>query len=306
MSKFKKREGDKHHYIPKFYLKQWVGPDGQLCEFSRPYEIKEGQPARSFIPVRTRRVSPDATGYEYGLYTFNNLSPAAVNFIEHEFLMIADHGAYAILCKLLSNEITLSADDKTAWSRFMMTLFHRSPEGVARIKDRVMVDLPTELEKFRPQYDAMRTNREMPTFQAFCEGLSEKDFDAMHLQLLGRVMDSEVVGNALNSMIWGVIKIDRSRYPLITSDRPIIMSNGLGRPDAHIVMPISPDQAFVAVKNEETRVQIENDAKKGRFVERVNDLVVRQARKYVYGSDDRQRRFVENRLGEKRSWGPLE
>jgi uncharacterized protein DUF4238 len=30
-------EGEKHHYIPVFYLKQWAGADGRLCQYSRPY-----------------------------------------------------------------------------------------------------------------------------------------------------------------------------------------------------------------------------------------------------------------------------
>ena len=31
-------DGEKHHYLPVFYLKQWAGKDGRLCEFSRPYK----------------------------------------------------------------------------------------------------------------------------------------------------------------------------------------------------------------------------------------------------------------------------
>ena len=38
-----KNEGDKHHYLPVFYLKSWTGADGRLCEFSRPYTLKPGQ-----------------------------------------------------------------------------------------------------------------------------------------------------------------------------------------------------------------------------------------------------------------------
>jgi hypothetical protein len=58
----RQKEGDKHHYIPKFYLKQWVNPadpNRELCEFSRPYKI-----------VKPRRTDPDGTGYQRGLYTF--------------------------------------------------------------------------------------------------------------------------------------------------------------------------------------------------------------------------------------------
>jgi hypothetical protein len=51
-------KGDKHHYIPVFYLKGWGGPGGCVCEYSRPFKV-----------VKPRRVHPDGTGYERGLYT---------------------------------------------------------------------------------------------------------------------------------------------------------------------------------------------------------------------------------------------
>jgi hypothetical protein len=42
------------------------------------------------------------------------------------------------------------------------------------------------------------------------------------------------------------------------------------------------------------------------FVDTMNDRIVRQARTFVYGTDDRQLRFVANRLGEKMPWSPWE
>ena len=43
----------KHHYMPEFYLKQWVGDDGRLCEYRR-------WPGR----ITRKRQFPAATGYE--------------------------------------------------------------------------------------------------------------------------------------------------------------------------------------------------------------------------------------------------
>jgi hypothetical protein len=82
--------GQKHHYLPVFYLKQWAGPDGRLCEFSRPHKV-----------VKPRRTYPDGTGYERGLYTFEGLSPSVADFLEQQFLLRADDGAYYALCHYL-------------------------------------------------------------------------------------------------------------------------------------------------------------------------------------------------------------
>ena len=64
-------EGDKHHFIPKFYLKRWAGSDRRLCEFTKPYN-----------PVVARMTYPDGTGYVRGLYKFDTGSPDNDNFLE--------------------------------------------------------------------------------------------------------------------------------------------------------------------------------------------------------------------------------
>src|SRR5437764_7727637 len=86
-----KANGDKHHYIPKFYLKQWVGADGRLCEFSRPYKASpENMPHWRSIPLRPRLTHVDGTGYQRGLYTFSELAPNIANYLEKRFLQRAD------------------------------------------------------------------------------------------------------------------------------------------------------------------------------------------------------------------------
>jgi hypothetical protein len=72
-------ENEKHHYLPVFYLKQWAGTDGRLCEFSRPYKS-----------VEPRRTHPDGTGYVRGLYKIEGLPPQTMNVIETKFLKPAD------------------------------------------------------------------------------------------------------------------------------------------------------------------------------------------------------------------------
>ena len=66
-------KGDKHHYSPVFYSKEWAGPDRRLCEYSRPFKL-----------VKPKRVHPDGTGYERGLYTVPSNNPRVAEFIERE------------------------------------------------------------------------------------------------------------------------------------------------------------------------------------------------------------------------------
>jgi hypothetical protein len=62
---------------------------------------------------------------------------------------------------------------------------------------------------------------------------------------------------------------------------------------------------FVAANTEQTE-QIIRNWDPDRLIEHVNDRVASQAVKYVWGVDDSQLRFVENRLGRMEQSTPLD
>jgi hypothetical protein len=72
------------------------------------------------------------------------------------------------------------------------------------------------------------------------------------VRVLPELVKSKRVVRMLASFKWQNATVNTAKYPLLTSDRPIIMSNGLIQPDAHIVLPISPRRLFIATKNDET------------------------------------------------------
>jgi len=95
--------GNKHHYIPIFYLKQWAASNGQVCEFSKPYKI-----------VKPRRTHPDGTGYVRGLYTFDRLRPEDADLMEKDFLLRADDGASTVLRGFLSGQHNVNDIQRSA------------------------------------------------------------------------------------------------------------------------------------------------------------------------------------------------
>jgi hypothetical protein len=54
----------------------------------------------------------------------------------------------------------------------------------------------------------------------------------------------------------GIITFKNERFPLLTSDRPIIMTNGLVGRHNHLSIPIGPRMLFVATNNKETENMI--------------------------------------------------
>src|ERR1700689_704186 len=123
----KEPKGQKHHYIPVFYLKQWMGPKNTVCEFSRPHD--QGKPRSS---------PPDGTGYVRGLYAIDDLDPNVVNAIEDMFLKPSDGmAAEALHCLLQEAPFTRPERMRHAWTRFVLSLLIRYPEAIAQMKTQL-------------------------------------------------------------------------------------------------------------------------------------------------------------------------
>jgi len=72
-----------------------------------------------------------------------------------------------------------------------------------------------------------------------------------------------------------------------------------------LALPIGPRTLFVA-SNQQAIVDDVAGRKPDDIVRFVNDRVVKQARNFVLGTDDKQLRFVSNRLGERLPSSPTE
>ena len=76
------KQGRHHHYIPIFYLKQWSGEDGRICEFSKPHDR-----------VKPPKVHPTGTAYMDGLNTVHGLPREEEQYLEDVFYKAADDDA---------------------------------------------------------------------------------------------------------------------------------------------------------------------------------------------------------------------
>ena len=90
-------EPRKHHYIPVFYLRQWAGADGRICEYRR------------VLPNRivTRRTFPDGTGYKQDLYRIDGVPNPLSQAVEREFMRMVDTLANSALQKLVSGDVRM-------------------------------------------------------------------------------------------------------------------------------------------------------------------------------------------------------
>lgn len=287
--------GQKHHYIPEFYLKQWAGADGRLCEYARPYD-----------KVKAQLKHPGGTGYVRGLYTLKGVPPELEDAFENQFLSIADGTAAVALRIMLDDRKIPPMREKWAWVRFILTLIHRNPEGVARnfAKMEAYFD-GAGVRELLKDYDNLKQKDDPPTAEEWLAKNKGRVAEISKLEVMANLMQSELVGNRLLGMYWHLGRFVDLKHTILTSDRPIIMTNGLKADDSHMVIALSPQHMLVIAATEKVAKEV-TSMHPTEIVATWNDRMARQARKFVYGVNDRHLRFVENRLGEKIVWSPFE
>jgi hypothetical protein len=284
----------KHHYIPEFYLKQWVvGENRQLIEFCRRYK-----------GVVSRPTAPGGTGYVRGLYRLPDAPPGEEYVVETGLMSDIDSWASRALARMMTDGAAPGTMDRRmalGWCQFLYSLIVRDPEQLDRIKEKLKsLDALEVLENIREDYPKLRRPEDPATFDEYKAAFALNPIDVPATRVLPVLLKSKRVMAVLAALQWRTATVNSARYPLLTSDRPVIMSNGLSRPDAHIVLPISPRRLFVATKDEQTFQDIIAGSM-DLLAKTVNNQVAQQAYQYVYGSDDKQLRFVSNRLG-RRIW----
>jgi len=107
-------------------------------------------------------------------------------------------------------------------------------------------------------------------------------------------------------MRWMVLHDPAPKHLLLTSDSPVVMTNGLEKPNGQLIVPISPRHVFIATNNLDTENYIRGVWRNRQLVQQVNERVALQSRKYVYGYSEAQLFFVSSRPGQAWTADPLE
>jgi hypothetical protein len=277
----------KHHYIPVFYLKNWAINDGRLIEFSRPYK-----------KIRALTKNPSATGYEYNLYALGDLPAENVHALEQHFMKKVDQLACNVVRVLLRDHgATFNIDEKSAWSRFILSLIQRNPTRLRMIYENVDRYHDLNMADFERNYEALRRPTDPLTFVEYQQRMAPHAKSILKATAFQELIDLRNVGGFINSMRWHVVEIINASYNLLTSDQPVVMSNGLQYDNAYILLPLSPSVLFVATNSTETEKRIARSIKSDRCVQQINNIVSSQAERYVYDINEDQIRFIDHRLG---------
>ncbi|WP_181182786.1 DUF4238 domain-containing protein, partial [Mesorhizobium sp. B3-1-9] len=95
---------------------------------------------------------------------------------------------------------------------------------------------------------------------------------------------------------WSVLRTEHANHELLTSDRPVFLTNNLNQAESHLIVPVGPRRLFLAVKDRSLIAKIQS-AGEDRLVRAVNELVVSNAAVTVCGRTDSQLQFIQKRMG---------
>ena len=173
----------------------------------------------------------------------------------------------------------------------------RNPEYVARMAAEVAgFYARTDNEE---KYQELRGPNDPATFEEYVAKRMFHPAGRMSAYALQKIIDSPMMGGHLNQMRWSVVTFKNERHTLLTSDRPIIMTNGIISRGDHLALPMIPAHALRRDQQYPDREHDPHDRSGNFLIAQVNHRVASQARKYVYGCDDRQLRFVEKQARKK-------
>jgi|SRR5579862_442930 len=275
----------KHHYNPVFYLSQWTGEDGLVCEF----KLVHGK-------VGAQRRHPKATGFQRDLYQTDGVPAEQAQHVEKTFMSPLDNDAALALQKIVSGDRSdWNGDERTAWTTFLLSLLFRNPENVAVIKDHILKLWEEGKAALEADYVARRRPTDPATFAEFVALTNPAAPQIAASNFLMETISNKQLGPTIFNMHWTRHELTEAKVPTMTSDRPIVMPFGLADRRAYIALPVSPTILFVAAHDTDFAKTVAS-WNKTKLVKELNKAVVCQARQFVWGTDDSQLDFVRRHI----------
>ena len=265
----------------------WTGESGTLVQYSRPYSV-----------VKAERNYPKQVGFVRGLYDLPGIVQGSRSYLEDEFFKPVDCLAAEAIRYMINNRTTILSDRlRSGFARLLTSFYHRTPDRVQEMKIAAQETMEEIIQKARQDPSTLYKAEAIGNFSVpEIEEILRKDVAERAWGVgLRDITDSVTTNGAIVNMKWMICELDKCSYPLLTSDKPLVMTNGFAQENGHLCIALGPKKLFIATNNIKTYQQIVSVGSKI-LAKTFNDRVVNQAISKVYGSDDTQIKFIENRL----------
>lgn len=278
----------RHHYIPIFYTRQWTSEDGWLCQFSKPYLDK----------VKPKRVTPAMTGYADHLYDLDGLPERLAQQVETQFMRPLDDMAAVLLQEIDAGRYNWTTRRRReAWATFVMSLLMRTPEEVRLFKEHYVASFFEVTPQKEADYRQFHARGAPRTLQAFLAATDRETVVRMALTTLVELMESPRVVEHIINMRWGIRNFALGVPSLLTSDRPVLVSNPLIGTSGYLMLPIAPNRLFYAVTDWATERRLATEPWQ-RLIPAINRSICEQAVNFVYGKFDIALPFIQEHMGQ--------
>jgi hypothetical protein len=234
-------EPQRHHYVPVFYLKRWTASDGRLYEYSKP-----------FSAVKVKRKHPSATAYVTGLYTIPTLAPEHAQVVEKRFMQVIDSEAAKVLAIMIgdpnrSASTLLDSEQHKIWfATFVWSLLCRTPEALQDLDRLGQISDPdvAKLEPIRKWYGYLRGPKDPETFDEY-KARQRSLPKVPGARLLPSTLRNFAMISHIATMSGTLVSVTGPKHSVLTSDRPVLVSNILEHPQAFLLFPLSPRHIFL-------------------------------------------------------------
>ncbi len=269
----------RHHFLPEWYLKYWAR-DGKVWAFSRPRGLG--------FPVVAKPYAPRAIGFGENLYTdpSENDPDKRVQLETRFFKQVDDRAARAFRLALANQPAEFA--DKVALVQFILGLLHRSPARIGFLEK--------ELARRLDEDDA-------PV------GFDAAWLRSGALSVLSDILTSNQSLALMARMKVFVHTLGRGAHDLITSDKPALISNGMGQRNAFILVPVGPEKLMALVHRDEVARRF-FDQNPRDLSRSINAALLAQAEGLAIGNRASELSFVEKHFltgqDDERSRGTLD
>jgi hypothetical protein len=261
----------RQHHVPEFYLSAWAGSDGRICVVSN----YGGNISRNRHP-------PKHTGFEYHLYSYNEkfLGDDRAEVETKFFSRLDDEGA-KIVSKFVNGD-TLGEKEKTLWAQFISGFRVRTPTNIDKLKNMAAASFAKEFAAGQNDYAALKQADDPATLHEWVNLHHPGYIDNIAVAQIPKIISRSDVLQDILAMSWFTVAFKEASNPLMTSDRPLIMTAGLQNADCIIALPLSLRCGFFAFRPDSHAEKALKSTPISRLAKALNDNVVRQAEKYAY------------------------
>ena len=250
-----------------------------------------------------RRVHPAQAGFQTDLYRLpgKHSDEMAAQLLEWGFFRHVDNDAARALA-ILHGEAPWewAPDTRSGWSRFLLSLLHRTPRHWERVLEEYARLDAEALPEVQARYEELRQPTDPDTFDEWIALRDPVYLQKERYKMAARAIDNAELGAHINNIEWRVHDLSKADRALLTSDNAVVLV-ALDLAEGHLALPISPTKLFVAARQLKFHAEIAALAERhpSRLAREVNRLTVERADDIVVAHDESQRLFVERRFGTK-------